>query len=164
MARFKLIKAESDTLNDVIKHKIISLIDSNYLKGEYTRRRDIAKSVMSECDISQGGLSNILDDLIDQKKISTFYYDKARYYGPPKMLLSIKIAIAITTIIIGVYVIFDVFLPKEIIKNIIYLGSASNSEIPLNIIHLPLIPFAILPIIITISITFIWFLQERKTI
>jgi len=164
MSRFKLIKTESNTLNDIIKHRIISLIDSNYFKGEYTRRREIADLILSECKISQGGLSNILDELVDHKKISTFYYNKARFYGPPKMLLSIKVAIAVTTVIIGTFIFLDALLPKEMIKNVIYLGFDSNLETPLNIIHLPLLPFVILPIAITILITFIWFLQERKSI
>ena len=155
------MKVRGDAYNDQIKSEIKSFIAKNYLKGEYTQLKDIQEKVQKEFKISEGQVHNLLSNLVDGGKLSTFYDKGKRYYAPPKIPLPIKIGVAMAVVTTVFWLILDIFIPSNLVYQYIYLLSGNMYNNP-EIVNFSTLPFVIYSVIIISIFTFLMgFLSKR---
>jgi hypothetical protein len=155
------MKVQGDAYNNQIKSEIKSFINKNYLNGKYTQLKDIQEKVQRESKISEGQVHNLLSDLVDRGKLSTFYDRGKRYYAPPKIPLPIKIGVAMSIATTIFWMALDIFIPSNIMYQYIYLLSGNLYNNP-EIINFNTLPFVIYSIMIISIFTFLMiFLSKR---
>jgi len=158
--KFRLIGISGKTLNNTIENSILSFVNNMHAKsGELSRQQKIIDSIRRDFKISDGKIRLVLEDLVKRRKLSTVYDKPNRYYGPPKIPLPIKMCTAMITVILSIYLLIDIIVPKEYLRNIIYLSKPIGDQ---NIPHLNIFPFAIIGIVTTITICLFWYLDHRK--
>jgi len=156
------MKVEGDAYNNQIKSEIKSFINKNYMNGNYTQLKEIQKKIRQEFKISEGTVHNLLSDLVDRGKLSTFYFDTGkRYYGPPKIPLPIKIGVAMSIATIIFWMALDIFIPSNIIYQYIYLLSGNMHNNP-EIINFNTLPFVIYSIMIISIFAFLMIFLNKK--
>lgn len=161
MARYQLMKVQGDAYNNQIKSEIKSFINENYLNGNYTQLKDIQEKVQQEFKISEGQVHNLLNDLINNGKISTFYDKGKRYYSPLKIPLPIKIGVALSIVTAVFWMALDIFIPSNLVYQYIYLMS-DNMHNGIEIINFSTLPFVIYSIIIISVFTFLMMFLTKK--
>ena len=82
------MRTSGDSYKNQIKIEIKSIIDKNYINGKYTRLKDLQSKMQKDFKISEGQVHILINDLLNDKKISTFY-DNGRYYAPPRIPVAI---------------------------------------------------------------------------
>ena len=108
--RHKLTLIPETEYRERIKQKMIEYIEDRFLQGKTTTLKDIKDVFMKPpYNISEGSVSNYLDELIKKRKISTWKNGKTRYYGPPKIPAPIKYFLGITTASILISLLLDAF-------------------------------------------------------
>ena len=109
MSKKKLVLMDGNERRKDIKTDIIKFIEKGWLRNKETSLSDI-QSVFQKTpySLSYGTIRNILDELIKERKISTWKIGKNRYYGPPKLPLSLKFGGVFAIIIISMSVIIDI--------------------------------------------------------
>lgn len=161
VAHYRLMKVQGDAYNNQIKSEIKSFIAENYIKGNYTQLKDIQEKVQHEFKISEGQVHNLLRDLVDTGKLSTFYDKGKRYYAPPKIPLPIKIGVALSILTTVFWMVLDMFIPSNFVYQYIYLMSSSTYN-DFEIINFSTLPFVIYSIIIISVFTFLMMFFTEK--
>ena len=158
--KHKLIRVSGDKLRKDAHNEIKDFIDTRYAKGKDTALQDIQdKFRQPPFSLSEGTVINYLNELVGNRKLSTWKVKNRRYYGPPKISLPIKVGIAIAVIIIGISVLIDIFVPPELIYNYVYLGfSSEEPTIPKS----TMLPLVVYLLTLTTFFTLIWYVQNRK--
>ena len=151
---------DSKTLNNTVEGCILDYINERNSEGEYAQQQKIIDQVIKDCKISDKSVRDVLTDMVKRRKISTRYEKPFRYFGKPKISLPVKVCTAMITIILASYMIIDTLIPKEYIKNFIYLNSPVQD--PAGMTDINFFPFVIFSIVIVIVISSIWYYDYRK--
>jgi hypothetical protein len=155
--RHKLIRVSEDKLRSDAKDEILDLIHSRFVSGRDTSLQDIQDVFQQPpYSLSEGSVINYLNELCEQRKLSTWKIKNRRFYGPPKIPLPIKIGIASISIIFILTILIDSFIPHELIARYIYFGYIKEAK------DVSVIPIAIYSIMLTVIFTFFWYLFEKR--
>lgn len=158
--KYKLMGISGEILDNTVGNSILSFVKNNHDdSGELTQQQKIIDHIRQGIKISDGKIRYLLEDLVKRRKLSTVYDKPNRYYGPPRTPLPIKVCLAMITIIFSLYILIDIIVPKEYLKNVIYLNNSISDQ---NILHINIFPFAIVGATITIIICIVWYLDFRK--
>lgn len=153
------MRTSGDSYKNQIKIEIKSIIDKNYINGKYTRLKDLQSKMQKDFKISEGQVHILINDLLNDKKISTFY-DNGRYYAPPRIPVAIKIGVAMAAVTTAFWMAVDIFIPSNLIYRYIYLSS-DIYETP-EIAHFSTVPFVIYSLIIITVFTFLMVFSTKK--
>jgi hypothetical protein len=161
--KHKLILIDSKENKERIKRKIVDFVYDRWMNGEDTILQDI-RDVFEEqpYDLSNKTVRNYLNELVENRKLSTVKTKNNRLYMPPKLPVSLKIGVGISTLILLFYMLSDMFLTKVQIKKYIYLDMI---EIPKNAAFekISTLPIAAYMLLITVFFTIVAYIFERKT-
>lgn len=159
MKKYRLMSIQGKILDDTVVNLIINFVKEKDVNGEYAQQHEIIKYIQDDCKLSSGKIREILDIMVINRKLSTYYEKPNRYYSTPKIPLPIKVSIGMITSILAVYVIIDAFIPKKIIYNAIYLHDQNVNFSPPDI---NIIWFVFFCILTTLIITSFWYIDYRK--
>lgn len=123
MARIEEIKGKSKLVlipekenRERIKIAIIKFIDNRWIRNKDIFQSDIlAVFQKPPYNLSSGTTRNILDELIKERKISTWKQGLNRYYSPPKLPISLKFGGAFAAILVSATIFIDIFFNSEVI-------------------------------------------------
>lgn len=150
--RHKLIRVSEKDLKKDAKEEMRDFIVNRYAHGKDTKLQDIQDTFKKPpWELSEGSVINYLNELVGNRKLSSWKTKTNRYYGPPKIPLPIKIGVAISVIIIVISVAIDVFFASQIIPSLYFEHSKPT-----------MLPIVIYLISLTFIITLIWYLTDRK--
>jgi len=128
--KLRLISQEENTKRAV--EKIINLIDDAYRKGKQITQPEIEKVLSAHpYNFSHGFIFNKLRDLQITKKIRCHQIKGVNYFDfPPLIPTSFKIAIILSTMILGITTIIDIFASNIFNYQTIFL---SNKQLYTNV-------------------------------
>lgn len=137
-----------DKLHKDAKTDIVIFVKTRFAHGRSAQLQEIqVRFQKAPYELSEGTVINYLNELVDARKLSTWKSKNLRYYGPPKLPLSIKFGLAVCTIILVFGILIDSFYPR--IVNYIYFTRTM----------LPLIVYSIL---LSVIFTTVWYSSQRK--
>ena len=158
--KFRLIRVETKTLNNTIERSILDYVNKKDDDNEYAQQQQIIDHVRNDCKVSDKKLRDILVDMVDHRKLSTFYDKPFRYYSLPKLPLPIKVCLAMIGSILGFYLFIDIFVPKQMLLDLIYLKVPGSENVFLYNVNV--FSYAFFCIIIVLFITLFWYYDYRK--
>jgi hypothetical protein len=136
------------------------LVQNRFSKGKDTSLQDIQDVFQKPpYDLSEGTVINYLEELVNNRKLSTWKVKNRRYYGPPKIPFSIKVGIASSVIIILLSIMIDTLVSTNIIYQYIYFGYFNGDVTPS---HYSMFPLTVYLLIIVVFLTAVWYLSNRK--
>ena len=103
--RHKLALIEGGENRQRIKKEMVKFVEDRWLGNKSTILQDIQNTFQdAPYNLSEGSVRAYLDEVVVAHQISTWKNGKNRYYGPPKIPVSIKfgLAIELITILLGV--------------------------------------------------------------
>ena len=104
-----------------IKITIIKFIDGRWIRNKDTFQSDILAIFQKPpYNLSSGTTRNYLDELIKERKISTGKRGLNRFYGPPKLPMSLKFAGFLIIIVVVTTMFIDIFLNSEAIFSMLF--------------------------------------------
>lgn len=104
-----------DECRKKIKTDIVKFIETRWFKNKEALLSNIQAIFQKPPhSISDGTIRNILDELVAEKKISTWKKGKNRYYGPPKLSISLKFGAIFALVTIAVAVTIDIIFNKYV--------------------------------------------------
>ena len=83
MPKHKLVTVNEKYIANAEK-QIKDFIIDNYVKGEFVAHSEIQRVFQRDLKLSKGTIDNILKNLLQKRKISTYLEKGRRYYGPKK--------------------------------------------------------------------------------
>jgi hypothetical protein len=162
MGKHKLALVSEEKLRKDARDEILILVQARFSKGKDTSLQDI-QDVFQKApyDLSEGTVINYLEELVVNRKLSTWKVKNRRFYGPPKIPFSIKIGITTSVIIVVASLLIDTLLPRNIIHRYIYFGYLDGNAVvqPQTTSMLPLTVYLLS---LTIIFTAIWYFSNRK--
>ncbi len=160
MGKHKLIRISEQKLRTDAHTAIKKFIDDRYIRNKTTSLKHIQEEFQKPpYELSEGTVINYLNELLEKRKISTWKQKNRRYYGPPQIPLPIKVGIAVSTVIIGISVLIDMFIPPTFVYQYIYMGlNSKNMEIPTS----TMLPIMCYMLLITVFFTLVWYSQYQK--
>ncbi len=157
--KHKLVLIPASENKDRVKKHIADFVNENFLKGIETTQQDIEdKFIKPPYNIANTTVRSYIKELVEARKLSTYYRRGRRYYAPPKIPISIKFGVTVSMIIAVLGVIIDNFAPKEYIMKYIYLYNLKQPQ-P---IYPSVLPIVFYLIILTIIFTVFSYLIERQ--
>jgi hypothetical protein len=109
MQKHKLVLLEENENRKRIKKDMVNFIGDRWLNNELTILQDVQVAFqIAPYNLSEGSVRKYLDEIVDARKISTWKDGKNRYYGLPKIPVSIKFGLAM----IFVTIISSIFLDR----------------------------------------------------
>jgi hypothetical protein len=151
MGKHKLVLFSEEKLRKDARDEIRALVGSRFSKGKDTSLQDIQDVFQKPpYDLSEGTVINYLEELVVTRKLSTWKVKNRRFYGPPKIPLTLKIGMIVGGAIIAICFIFDAFISKKYIIQYIYFGSQS------------MMPIMIYLLVLTVVFTILWSATNRR--
>lgn len=163
MPKFKFALVNEKDYREQTKRKIKEFVEERWLQGKKTTLQDIRNVFQKPpYNLSEGTVRNYLNELVDNRKLSTYYKNGRRYYAPPKFPLSIKFGIAVAVAIIVCGVVIDIFAPSECILKYVYLYNPNldNQTMPQNPSMLPIVMHLL--ILTTVFTVFAYWVEKKK--
>ena len=155
--RHKLIRVSEDKLRSDAKDEIVDLIQNRFASGRDTSLQNIQDVFQQPpYSLSEGSVINYLNELCEQRKISTWKVKNRRYYGPPKVPMPFKVGLASLSIIIISTILIDTYVPSEFIAKYFYFGYIEKQ------VKVSIIPISIYLILATILFIILWYLAEKR--
>jgi len=162
MPKFKFALVNEKDYREQTKRKIKEFVEARWLQGKKTTLQDIRNVFQKPpYNLSEGTVRNYLNELVDNRKLSTYYKNGRRYYAPPKFPLSIKFGIAVAVAIILCGVVVDIFVPSEYILKYVYLYNP-NLENQTALQNPSMLPIVIYLLVLTAVFTAFTYWMERK--
>jgi len=160
MVRHKLALVSEDKLRKQAKDDIVSLVHTRFSKGKDTSLQDIQNVFQKNpYALSEGSVINYLEELVNNRKLSTWKVKNRRYYGPPQIPFPIKVGIATSVVIITLSTLIDSVCSSAFIYEYIYLGSPVDETVLPSATMLPL---ALYLLVLTAFFTVVWHMKSRN--
>ena len=160
--RYKFTLVSQKDYKEIIKKKIKQFVEERWLQGKKTTLQDIQNAFQKPYNLSEGTVRNYLNELVNDRKLSTYYKGGRRFYAPPKIPLSIKFGIAMALLIMVCGVLVDTFVPSDYILKYVYLYNPdlNNQVIPQNPSMLPIVMYLL--ILTAIFTVFAYWIEKKK--
>lgn len=161
MGKHRLALVSEEKLRKDTRVEIVTLVQSRFSKGKDTSLQDIQDVFQKPpYDLSEGTVINYLEELVVNRKLSTWKVKNRRFYGPPKIPFPIKIGGIFSIVIISICLIIDNAFSGEAIHKYVYFGYLDGTaEIEPQASMMPIMAYLL---ILTIVFTLIWYLTNRK--
>lgn len=90
---------------DKVKQRMVDFItDSYWINDKYVQYKDIKEKFVGY--ISEGTISNYLDELVENKKLYRMRNGKSVFYGPPRMSFSLAFGLLISIPCLSLTILF----------------------------------------------------------
>ena len=163
MGRYKLALLQQSEVVGRAEEKIIDLIDDAYINGEIITQPDIEKILsIPPFNMSHGFICKKLKQLQHDKKIRCWQQNGINHFElTPKISHPFKIAIIVSTIVIGVCTLVDVANIYSSSASVYLLGPGGTNNL---MQHYPFLSIAGIIVVFNFFWATLWTLNIKKDI
>jgi len=161
MGKHKLALVSEEKLRRDAREEITALVQTRFSKGKDTSLQDIQDVFQKPpYDLSEGTVINYLEELVNNRKLSTWKVKNRRFYGPPKLPKPLKVGGAIGLIIFFVSLLVDTLIPGQLIYQYIYFGYLDGDITSFE--NTSMMPLTTYLLVLTFIFTLLWYQTNRK--
>jgi len=157
--RHKLVLIPRDEYKEKVKRDMVEFVEKRWIKGKDTILQDIQNVFQKPpYNLGDGTVRLYLEELVKKHKLSTWRKKGNRFYGPPKLPLSIKVGAISIAVVISMGIIVDLTTSPAFISKYVYFGNSGD----INDAHISTLPIVLYSIILILIYTLLWYRTEKK--
>jgi len=138
---------------------MVDFIEEQWSKNENAKQIDIVRRYNNK--LSKGTIINYLNELLQEKRISSYKNKNERFYTPPAIPFSLKLGLGLASFVSILCVLIDVFSSPRMVYDYVYMGLV-DSPSKMENTSVSTLPILVYSLILIFFFTILTYSFERK--